>query len=251
MRRLAILAALASSLTLFSAAIDPAPVLEKAQAAYASGDHAQALAFYDSVATEYSSAALLFNIGNCYSKLDDLPHAILYYERALLLAPGAEDIQANLDMQRAKVVDRINQLPAFTLGSAWDSTIGGKDVDQWARRSLWACFLMVLAAGAAILVRKPAIRRSLLALAVLALVFTVVSTALAAYRVKEVEQRKEAIIIVPSVDILGEPREGSTRLFILHQGSKVGVLGEHGDWQEVRLPNGSVGWLPKARIEKI
>lgn len=250
MRRTAAILSLAITFPLM-AAIDPAPVLEQAQQAYANGDHKYALALYDSVATGYVSAGLLYNIGNCYSKLGDMPHAILYYERALLLAPGAEDIQANLDMERAKVVDRVNQLPGFTLGSAWDSAIGGKDVDQWARRSLWACALMAIAGAAAILVRNRGYRRLLLAAASVALVATVVSTALAAYRVKEVEQRKEAIILAPSVDILGEPREGSTRLFILHQGSKVGVLGEQGDWQEVRLPNGAVGWLPKADIETI
>src|SRR5690606_12551683 len=102
---------------------------------------------YDSVNTDYTSAGLLYNIGNCYSKLGDMPHAILYYERALRLAPGADDIQANLDLERAKVVDRMNQLPAFTLGSVWDRLQGGKDVDQWARRSLWACVIMVVFAA--------------------------------------------------------------------------------------------------------
>lgn len=242
--------ALAACLAL-SAAIDPGPVLEKAQEAYANGDHKYALALYDSVATEYTSAGLLFNIGNCYSKLDDVPHAILYYERAFRLAPGAEDIQANLDMQRAKVVDRINQLPGFTLGSAWDAALGGKDVDQWARRSLWACLIMALTGAGALLLRRGPLKRASAVLASVALVATVASTALAAYRVQEVEKRQEAIIMAPSVDIFGEPREGSTRLFILHQGSKVGLLGAQGDWQEIRLPNGGVGWLPKASIETI
>ncbi|MBX2984314.1 MAG: tetratricopeptide repeat protein [Flavobacteriales bacterium] len=228
-----------------------AQLLEQAQEAYANGDHKHALALYDSVNTDYTSAGLLYNIGNCYSKLGDMPHAILYYERALRLAPGADDIQANLDLERAKVVDRMNQLPAFTLGSVWDRLQGGKDVDQWARRSLWACVIMVVFAASAILIRRNSFKRIFLAVAALALLFTVLSTALAAYRVQEVESRSEAIIMSPTVEILGEPRKGSTRLFILHQGTKLSIVGEQGDWQEVRLSSGSVGWLPKEAIEII
>lgn len=226
-------------------------LLQEAQDAYSKGDHQKALALYDSVNTSYTSPALLYNIGNCWSKLSDTPHAILYYERALRLAPGAEDVQANLDLERSKVVDRMNSLPAFTLGSLWDRLQGGTDVDQWARRSLWACAFMALAAILGLLLRKRVLKRSLFALAGLALVATLVSTALAAYRVQEVESRSQAIIMSPTVDILGEPRSGATRLFILHQGTKVGVLQQQNGWQEVRLASGAVGWVPTEAIEVI
>ncbi len=226
-------------------------LLQQAQDAYSKGDHKQALALYDSVNTTETSAGLLFNIGNCWSKLGDVPHAILYYERALRLAPGAEDVQANLDMERAKVVDRVNELPSFTLGSVWDRLQGGTDVDQWARRSLWACAIMALAAAAGIWANPRVAKRLLFSLASLALVATVFSALLAFYRVQQVESRSEAIIMAPSVDILGEPRQGATRLFILHQGTKLGTLQRHGDWQEVRLASGAVGWLPVSAIEVI
>ncbi len=59
-----------------------------AQQAYAAGDHQRSLQLYDSVNTVYSSAGLLYNIGNCYFKLQNVPLAILYYERALKLSPN-------------------------------------------------------------------------------------------------------------------------------------------------------------------
>ncbi len=226
-------------------------LLRRAEAAYAKGDHKSALALYDSVNTRMTSASLLFNIGNCWSKLGDVPHAILYYERALRLAPGAEDIQANLDQERAKVVDRMNELPSFTLGSLWDRLQGGTDVDQWARRSLWACALMAIAAIAGTWARARGAKRLLFGTAAIALVATVCSALLAFYRVQQVEDRGSAIIMTPSVDILGEPHAGSTRLFILHQGTKVSALHRQGEWQEVRLASGAVGWLPSGSIEVI
>lgn len=241
---------LALSLPLFAQSGTDA-LLQQAQDAYSKGDHERALALYDSVNTGQTSAGLLFNIGNCWSKLGDVPHAILYYERALRLAPGAEDVQANLDLERSKVVDRVNELPSFTLGSVWDRLQGGKDVDQWARRSLWACALMAVLAAAGVLLRPRAAKRLLFTGASLALAATVLSALLAFYRVQQVESRSEAIIMAPSVDILGEPREGATRLFVLHQGTKLGTLQRQGEWQEVRLASGAVGWLPAKAVEII
>lgn len=238
-----LITALLSS-ALFAAQAAPDALQVQAEQAYNAGDHRKALALYDSLNASHTSAALLYNIGNCWSKLGDVPHAILYYERALRLAPGAEDIQANLDLERTKVVDRMNELPGFALASAWDRLQGGKDVDHWARISLWACALVAVAAGAALLVRPRATKRALGLTAGIALVATAASTALAAYRVQQVRNTSEAIIITPKVDVLSEPREGAAPAFVLHQGTKVLVTKREEGWCEVKIPSGAVGWMP-------
>jgi tetratricopeptide (TPR) repeat protein len=224
------------------------PLVTSAQEAYTKGEYAKALALYDSVYTKESSAALLFNIANCHMKLGDVPHAVLYYERASRLQPGAEDIRANLDYARSQVVDRVNELPAFTLGSLWDRLRGGNDVDQWARRSLWACLLLFAFATAAVFVRSAGWRRVLIGGALASLLLTVLSVSLAAYRVHEVTDRSQAIIMLPKVDVRGEPREAATTVFVLHEGTKVGVLSEQNGWYEVKLSSGSVGWAPPGAL---
>ncbi len=223
-------------------------LVTSAHEAYAKGEYAKALALYDSVYAQESSASLLFNMGNCHMKLGDVPHALLNYERASRLQPGAEDIQANLDYARSQVVDRVNELPAFTLGSLWDRLRGGKDVDQWARRSLWACLLLFAFATGAVFVRQRSWRRVLIGSAAVCLLLTVLSASLAAYRVHEITDRSQAIIMLPKVDVLGEPRQGATTVFVLHEGTKVGVLKEENGWYEVRLSSGSVGWAPPGAL---
>ncbi len=220
----------------------------RAQDAYARGAYGEALALYDSVGRELSSASLYFDIGNCHMKLGDVPMAILNYERAIRLQPGSEDIQANLDLARTQVVDRVNQLPAFTLGSVWDRLRGGKDVDQWARRSLWACALLFSFAIAFVLVRQRTARRILLSAAVVCALLTVMAVVLAGYRMSEVNDRSQAIIMLPKVDVLAEPRIGATPVFVLHEGTKVSVLQEQNGWYEVKLSSGSVGWAATASL---
>lgn len=234
-----------------TARTQPEAVLDSAQAAYARGAYADALALYDRVYTEQSSAGLLFNMGNCYMKLDDVPHAVLFYERAIRLQPGAEDIRANLDHARHQVVDRVHELPSFTLSSLWDRLRGGHDVDQWARRALWGCLLLFACASAFLFVGQRMVRRLLLAGAAVALVFTTFSTVLAGWRVREVQDRSQAIIMSPKVDVLGEPRQGAVTVFVLHEGTKVTVLSEQSGWHEVKLASGSVGWAPPGALETI
>ncbi|MFT3885846.1 MAG: BatD family protein [Flavobacteriales bacterium] len=229
----------------------PDDLARSAQDLYAKGAYREALALYDSVNTTHTSAPLLYNIGNCYSKLDDNAHAILYFERALRLAPGAEDIQANLDLARAKVVDRVDQLPGFTLGSVWDRVRGGKDVDQWARRSLWAVLITFVMASLGLLAKGRVVKRGAYLVSAIGVLITATCISLAAYRVGEVADRTEAIIVAPKVDVLGEPRTGATTLFVLHEGTKVSVLQEQDGWFEVKLSSGSVGWAAPATLERI
>ncbi len=226
-------------------------LLQTAQEAYAKGEYAQALAVYDSLDQQATSASLLFNIGNCHMKLRDLPKAILYYERAIRLQPGADDIQSNLDFARSKVVDRVNELPALTLGSVWDRMRGGKDVDQWARRSLWAMLITAILAALAVAISRSAIRRVLVPVAAVTFLITVVSTFLAGYRVSEVNDRSQAVIMSPKVDVRGEPRDGATTVFVLHEGTTVSVLSEQNGWHEIKLSSGSVGWAAPSSLEII
>ena len=223
----------------------------RAEQAYAAGDHAAALALYDSLAVDHTSSPLLFNIGNCYFKLGNVPKAILYYARALRLSPGAEDVEANLELARHQLVDRMNALPSIGLGSLWDRLSGG-GLDRWARNSLWAFTAFFLLLGLALWVVKQRLPRTVLLVASgLLLLFTVASVGLAAHRMQVVNDTSEAIILVPKVDVRSEPREGGTVLFVLHEGTKVTIQKEQGGWTEVRIENGSVGWMPPGALEVI
>lgn len=231
--------------------LDADSLVAQASRAYAGGDHARALLLFDSVNTAFTSPALLYNIGNCHFKLNDIPHAILYYERALRLAPGDADVRTNLELARQNVVDRVNEMPTFTLGSTWGKLRGGRDPDQWARRSIWACLLLFATLAAAVLATQRTLRRVLFGVSGILFLGTLLAVSFAAFRDRELADGSAAIIMSAKVDVRSEPQENGTVLFVLHKGTKVTILQQENGWNEVQLANGSVGWMPPASLERI
>ena len=77
-----------------------------AEVAYEAKQYEVALEHYLALNEEMTSAGLLYNIGNCYFKQDQLAASILYYERAKLLAPADEDIENNLKFAQQQVIDQ-------------------------------------------------------------------------------------------------------------------------------------------------
>lgn len=60
-----------------------------------------------------SSMKLYYNLANAYFKEGQLGRSILFYHRALRLAPGNDDIRYNLSVAEARTKDNIEQIPEF------------------------------------------------------------------------------------------------------------------------------------------
>ena len=62
---------------------------------------------------------------------------------------------------------------------------------------------------------------------------------------------RAAIVFSPSVSVKSAPDAQSTDLFVIHEGVKVELTDEVGDWKKVRLADGKIGWLPVEVIQLI
>jgi hypothetical protein len=60
-----------------------------------------------------------------------------------------------------------------------------------------------------------------------------------------------AIITSPSVTVKSSPDISGTDLFVVHEGTKVWIEDKISDWNEIKLSDGSVGWLKTENIEII
>ena len=92
-----------------------------ADALYEKEQYRDAVEAYETLMKQGGVAAeVYYNLGNCYYKLDEIPLAVLNYERAFLLDPGDADIRANLALARGKTIDKVvPPSEMFCLDNSW------------------------------------------------------------------------------------------------------------------------------------
>ena len=59
------------------------------------------------------------------------------------------------------------------------------------------------------------------------------------------------IVMEEKIDVMSTPGNNGVKLFHLHEGAKGCIISEDGEWTEIRLENGNVGWLPTASLKRI
>src|SRR5208283_3571750 len=106
--------------------------IEQANQLYRSGTYQKAAELYEQILKNgYESPALYYNLGNAYFKMQNIPAAILSYERGKRLAPRDEDILYNLRLANLRVVDKIEPLPQLFLIEWWNAFVNFFSSDGW------------------------------------------------------------------------------------------------------------------------
>ncbi|MCF8335989.1 MAG: tetratricopeptide repeat protein [Bacteroidales bacterium] len=227
-------------------------LVDTANAAYKNSNYSKAIQYYDSIVKQgYVSAKLYYNLGNAYFKDQQLARAILYYEKALEHDPGNADIQHNLDMARQMTVDKIEKVPEMFYVQWWRSIYNLFSADWWAYLAIGFFILTLILVGIFVLSRRLVLRKFSFYTGLLALLITVFSFAMAAQKHHDRSHDKAGIVFEPSVTVKGSPDEDSVDLFVIHEGTKVFIKDKLGEWCEIKIANGSVGWLQKDAIEEI
>ena len=112
---------------------------------FSAGTYNEALQAWTEVYnTGYRSASLCYNIGNAYFKLNNIPQAILFYERAYLLKPADEDINYNLQIARTLIVDRFQEIPELFFVRWYNFISLFLSSNLWARISITSFILSLL-----------------------------------------------------------------------------------------------------------
>ncbi|MDR1273214.1 MAG: tetratricopeptide repeat protein [Odoribacteraceae bacterium] len=233
-------------------ATDARASVEEAARLYQEGNYARAAELYDEVLDSgVESAILYYNLGNCHYKQNEIARAILNYERALLLDPGDEDVAYNLTMARRATVDKINVLPVLFLVRWYNAVVTALTADQWGYLSV-ALFLLFL--GMVVLffyATSVGVKKGSFAVGLVALFFTLSSVWFAAKQYHRVTDRDQAIVMTPSVVVRGAPDPSGTELYVVHEGLKVTLVETLGQWYNIRMADGNVGWVPRVDVEKI
>ena len=228
-------------------------IVTRGNQAYQEGEYATAIEAYESVLEAgFVSAGLEYNLGNAYFKSGELGRAILHWERALVLSPGDADVRANLELARSITVDAVEPLPTFWLFSAlrwW--------VDLLPRGTLMAVVAtswLMVTGGAIVRITSRSVtpRRVGSWLMAGGGVALVLFGANLFVRELGIARPERAIILGAAVAVRSAPAEDDDlTLFEVHEGTRVRIDERTGDWAEVVLDDGKVGWVPVAVMEVI
>ncbi len=227
-------------------------VIDTANLDYSKGLYDKAIDLYQKVINNgYDCAELYYNLGNAYFKTNDIPSAILYYEKAKKLKPNDDDINYNLKVANSKIIDKIDVTPEFFLKKWWRNLYNLYSVNAWAKISVSCVILFSILFLIYFLSKKITIKKISFYLGIVFLIIAISSLIFSYKRYNSFKYQKEAIVFNPSVTVKSSPDENSVDLFVVHQGTKVKIIDKLGNWYEIKITNGSVGWLEDSTVKNI
>ena len=234
--------------------LTPASAVTKAEAdsSYVRGQYQQAITQYEALLKQGASADLYYNLGNAYYRTENIPEAVLNYERALLLSPGDRDIRFNLQIARSKTFDKIVPESEMFFVTWYRSLVSMMSVDAWARTALVSLAITIILLLVYLFSERIWLRKAGFFGGVALLLLFVGANIFAWQQKKDLLNRKGAIIFAPSVTVKSTPAANGTDLFILHEGTKVVITdGSMKEWKEIRLADGKEGWIESKHIRVI
>lgn len=183
------------------------------------------------------SADGLYNLANSYARAGKPGLAVLYYERAALLAPGDEDIEANLENVRAAA--HVPTEPRKRLTSIAGAARPGL--------AAWIGVLGIALVGMGLLARRVTSRfRHVLTCGILlgvALIALTVSNAMLLW-----PRMHEAVVLIDHTPARVSPVPMGDTGFVLPEAATVTVNAEHEDFLLIRTRDGRSGWVARANL---
>ena len=225
---------------------------DQANTAYINADYRRAIELYHAIENQdLASAKLYYNTGNAYFRDGKIGQAILYYNKALNLAPGDPDIRYNLDVANSYTKDHIQSVPEF-FAHKWirsvRQTLSG---NAWGILSVIFLAVMLFSTMVYLLVRIPLFRKIGFFTAIAALFLFIVSTSFAVVERRHYISPSDAIVMNAAVSVKASPDKTGTDLFVLHEGTKVSVGNRMDSWVEITISDGKKGWIESKAIAMI
>lgn len=227
-------------------------VVEEANQLYADKKFAEAILKYEDILINQGVAPeLYYNLGNAYFRMNELGKAIINYERALRLSPRYADARFNLEFANQKVIDNIELSETFFLKKWIGAIMRLLTSNGW---FYFAAIFFIPALAALLLFvfgNSKLVRKTFFYIGSVLMIISIVSLVFSGIRKNQMVNHEAGIVMTGAVVIKGSPDRSGTDLFQLHEGTRVDVVSTLGEWFEVKLASGSVGWVESKYVEKI
>lgn len=235
-----------------SAAIEPDSLFQDANKLYGEGKYEESLLLYEKIdSLGFASPEVYFNIGNAYFRSNKIGKARVYYERAKLLQPNDNEINANLEFLNTMLVDRFEEVPEFFLRSWLRKLVLAVHPDNWMILSLILFGGFIIGGILFVFFKKTSIRRSGFYFALISLFIAGIGFLLSYSGFQNISDPGTGIIIEASQMVKSAPRDSGKDLFVLHEGTKLTFENSVENWIEIRISDGRKGWIPVQSMEEI
>ncbi|MFI3266160.1 MAG: tetratricopeptide repeat protein [Rikenellaceae bacterium] len=235
-----------------STSVKPSQLWDQANTQYVNGNFKGAIADYNKILDAGSTSSQLhYNLANAYYKDGQIANAILNYRRAQLLSPSDNDIEYNLEIAKAQVKDKIEEVPVIFVIRALSNLRSSLSSNAWAMLAfilftMTAILILIYLLASGNRIRKVGFIGGLVSLV---LFFVTISFSFSQRKVVILE--KEAVIMSSAVSVKSSPDKGSKDIFILHAGTIVEISSTLGEWSEIVIADGNKGWLHNDAYQKI
>jgi tetratricopeptide (TPR) repeat protein len=227
-------------------------LFKEANNLYLKQSYFQAIEKYEQLISDnIISFEVYYNLGNAYYKTGSYTQAILNYERAKKIKPDDADVNLNLAIANQKTIDKIEPTPKVFYNQWWDNYLASSTADTSAVIMLVFLWLFIGTLAIMILIKNASLKKLSFIISLILACCTLFFFITSQTRQSINDSSVEALIISQSAYIKSAPDDKGTNLFQLHEGTKINIVDELGNWKKIKIPNGNVGWIKSKDLETI
>ena len=219
--------------------------------AYNKQNYVEAVKHYEAALKQNSNSTTYYNLGCAHYRLQQLPQAIINFERALRLNPADENIRFNLELCQHRIVDHFKPKNEMFYVTYVKDFIKSRSAGQWGVGAIcvFALALMLFLVywfGQSTWLRKVSFFAALIAF-IISLSFNV----FAGVQHHEATHTKKAVVFTKE-HVYGSPTEGAKQFRQINPGTTLIVIEENVEgWYGVRLPDGTEGWVSREILQMV
>jgi hypothetical protein len=226
----------------------PAETFAHANKLYLDENYAGAAEGYQRLLDDgYRTLPIYYNLADAFMQMNDVGRAVLYYRRALLVAPRNADVLHNLRHAERQLVQQpsteVESWAHFVLAAVWARFT----INELATVTVVLFWLVT----ALLIYLMHHTTRRLVRVIFWGLVIALLLSAVLTCGKWQGDYCSGAAMIISETDMMSGPGRGFEALATLTPGTEVTVLQTQGQYSEIRTKAGGRGWLICEHLEVI